>query len=241
MTTLALTDATIWVAGYDLTGDSNSVALSASAEELDNTTFGSAGFRSRIAGLRNVESQVSGYWQAGATSVDNEAFTNLAVADRVVTIAPTSTATSVAYMFRGGQFNYEMFGQIGEVTPFSLGIINTNSQGLVRGQVAKAKGNVSATGVLGSGVQLGAVASNQYLYATLHVFSAGTTITVQVQSDDNAGFTTPTTVATIGPITVAGGTWMTRVAGPLTDTFYRFNVTAVTGTFSVAGAIGIGS
>jgi hypothetical protein len=71
------------------------------------------------------------------------------------------------------------------------------------------------------------------------VFSAGTTITVQVQSDDNAGMSSPTTVATIGPITVVGGTWMTPIAGPITDTYYRMNVSAITGTFSVAGAIGI--
>ncbi|MEH1059396.1 hypothetical protein V6U89_29835 [Micromonospora sp. CPCC 206171] len=241
MTTFALTDATIWVAGYDFTGDSNEVALSASADELDCTTFGSGGFRARKAGLKSVEARVAGYWDAGPGAVDAEAFNGLAVADRVVTIAPSNAETTPAYMFRGGQFSYELFGQVGEMTPFSLNMLNTNSQGLIRGQVAKAKGSVSTAGPLGSVVNLGPVAANQYLYAALHVFSAGTTLNLQIQSDNAAGFATPTTVTTLPPVTVAGGTWMVRVPGPLTDTHYRFNVSGVALPFTVAAAIGIGS
>ena len=112
----------------------------------------------------------------------------------------------------------------------------------MRGQLAKAKGNVSATGQLGSVLNLGAPTSTQYVYATLHVFSAGATITVEVQSDSSAGFGTPTTRGTIGPITARGGTWMTRVAGPFAaETHWRMNVSAVTGTHSVAGAIAVAS
>jgi hypothetical protein len=118
--------------------------------------------------------------------------------------------------------------------------LGTNGVGVVRGGVAKAKGNVSSTGATGSVQQLGDVAANEFLYATLHVFSAGTTITVQVQSDDNSGFSSPTTRATFSGVTTAGGNWVTRVAGAITDTYWRFNVSAVTGTFSIAGAIGIG-
>ncbi|MGW5578715.1 hypothetical protein [Micromonospora chokoriensis] len=240
MTTFAFTDATIHVAGYDLSGDANQVSLSASADELDCTNFRSGGYRQRVTGLKSVQAQVAGFLSDDA-KVDAEAFNGLAVADRVVTIAPAAAETSPAYMFRGGQISYEALGQVGELAPFSVSMVNTNSQGLIRGQLAKAKGNVSATGVLGSVVNLGAVAANQYLYATLHVFSAGTTLTVQVQSDNASNFPSPTTVATLGPITVPGGTWMIRVPGALTDTHYRLNISAVTGTFSVAGAIGIGS
>lgn len=240
MSSFAFVDATTWIGGYDMTTDLNSVTLNISADELDNTTFGSSGYRSRIGGLKTVGAEFGGFFQAGSGQVDPTVFADLAVADRVVTMAPDDAETTVAYMWQGGSFAYNPFGQIGEVTPFSLSYLGTNGVGVVRGGVAKAKGNVSSTGATGSVQQLGDVAANEFLYATLHVFSAGTTITVQVQSDDNSGFSSPTTRATFSGVTTAGGNWVTRVAGAITDTYWRFNVSAVTGTFSIAGAIGIG-
>lgn len=242
MTSFVLADATAWVNGYDFTGDTNQISVSATVDELDATPFGAGGFRVRRGGLRSVSAQLAGFWQSALSgAVDPEAFPDLGVADRVVTIAPDLAEGSTAYLFQAGKFSYQAFGSVGEMTPFTLGMSGTNGVGLIRGQVAKANGDVSAIGATGTGVPLGAVGASQYLYASLHVFTAGTTITVIVESDDNAGFTTPTTVATLGPITSVGGTWMTRVAGPITDTYYRFNVSAVTGTFTVAGAIGVGA
>ncbi|HEX6968962.1 MAG TPA: hypothetical protein VF174_09170 [Micromonosporaceae bacterium] len=241
MGTLVLDDATIWVAGYDVTGDANQISLSASVTELDVTTFGS-GFRKRIGGLRDVQAQVAGYWHSAASGApDPEIFPALGTADQVMTVAPSSTEGSVAYMCQVGKFSGQMFGQVGEAVPFSLDAMGTSREGLVRGQVLKAKGAVSSTGATGTAVQLGAVSSGQYLYATLHVFSAGTTITVVLESDADNTFASATTRATFGPLTTTGGTWAARVAGPVTDTWYRLRVTAVTGTFTVAGAAGIGS
>lgn len=242
MASFALTDATTWVAGYDFTTDLNQIALAISAQELDSTTFGAGGYRTRIAGLRDVEANLNGFWQsATAAAPDPQVFPDLGNADRVVTMSPTGLAASTAYMFQAGKFTYEMFGAIGEITPFTLGCKGTNAVGAVRGQVAAAKGNVSGTGQLGSILALGAVGASQYLYGAFHIFSAGTTITVQLQSDDAVGFPSATTRATIGPLTTTGGTWFIRTAGALAETHYRFNVSAITGTFQVAGAIGIGS
>lgn len=241
MTTFAFTDATTWIGGFDATGYLRSMSGSLSVDELDTTVFGLGGYRRRIGGLKTVSAQFAGFHEAGTGTPDPEAFTYLGVADRVVTLAPTSTEGSTAYMYQGGAFRYELFGQIGEAAPFTLTHTGTNAVGMIRGQVTKAKANVSATGATGTAVQLGNVGASQYLYATLHVFSAGTTITVAVESDDNGSFTTPTTRITFGPITTTGGTWGTRVAGALSETHYRINVTAITGTFSVGAAIGIGS
>lgn len=237
MPTLALVDATTWIAGRDFTTDLNQIALNVSGDELDNTTFGGGGFRSRIGGLQTVGFDVNGFWQAAAP--DSVLFADLVTADQVYTVAPDDAETTAAYLFQAGRFGYQALGSIGEVTPFQANAMGTNGVGVVRGQIAKAKGNVSATGATGSGVNLGAVSATQFLYATLHAFTAGTTITVQVQSDSDNTFATPTLRQTIGPITTTGGTWMTRVAGSITDTWFRFNVSAVTGTFSIAGAIGI--
>lgn len=241
MSTLVLTDVTTWVAGYDMTTDLNSVSLKGEVEDKDNTTFGNGGWRTRQGGLRDVTADLAGLWQADTVSVDSEAFTNLGVVDRVVTVSPDGLAGSPAFFFQAGSFSYEIFDQVGELAPFSLNARGTNKAGLVRGQVALPKGTQSATGVVGSAVNLGAVASGQYLYAAVHVFTAGTTVTLQLQSDDASGFASPTTAATLSAITTAGGTWMTRVAGPITDTWFRLNATAITGSFILAAAIGIGS
>lgn len=242
MSTFAFKDLATLVGGYDFTSDLNEASLEAPFDELESTVFGNSA-RQRKAGLEDIEAAMSGFWQAGTGAVDAEAFTRLGGTVQAVTQAPLGTEATSAFMYQARSFSYQLGDEIGALLPFELSLRGgkgNGNPGLIRGQYAKARGSVSATGQLGSVVNLGAPTASQFVYATLHVLAAGTTITVDVQSDDSAGFGTPTTRATIGPITTTGGTWMTRVAGPFAgETHWRFNVTAVTGTFVVAGAIGI--
>ena len=236
-----LANATCWVNGYDFTTDLNQVTLSASADELDSTTFGSSGWRSRAGGLKSVTAQLAGYWQSAESDApDPQAFPDLGVADRVVTIAPDNAEGTVAYLFQAVKLSYQLFGQVGEMTPFSLDM-SGSGVGLVRGRVAAAHQEVSATGPVGSPVQLPAVGASQHLYVALHVFQAGTTLTLAVESSPDDTFAAPSTVATIGPIAVAGGVWVTPTPGPIADTWYRLVATDVTGTCRVAAAIGVGT
>lgn len=243
MSSFVLNDCTVWLAGHDFTTDSNSLSLAVEVDEQENTTFGNGGWRSRIGGLRSASVSLEGFWQAGDASIDDATFSTLGTRNEVATFTPDGDVGSVAYTMQATKFSYEMLGSVGEVTPFSLEASSSEgSSGLVRGLLAAAKGNVSATGAFGSPVNLGAGAAGQYLYLAFHVFSAGTTISVKVESDDAEAFTDPTDVAsaTVGPITTAGGMWMTRVdASSITDTWFRVNATACTGTFSVAAALAI--
>lgn len=237
----ALLNAELYVAGHDFTGDTNNGMLNLTAAALDSTTFGSNGWMENAYGLKTVQFAHSGYWQsAAADSVDDESFGDLAVA-RAHTWTATGVETDPAWMFNAAKSNYSLGGPVGPLAPFSLTSTATDKFGAVRGQLAKAKGAMTATGALGSVVQLGAVAANQYLYATFHVFTAGTTATIQVQSDDAIGMASPALVATFPAMTARGGFFLARVPGPLTDSFFRFNVSAITGAFVAAGAIGIGS
>jgi hypothetical protein len=243
--TFALLNCTTYADAYDFTTDTNQISMKVNADEKETTTFGGNGYRSRIGGLKDITADLQGYWQSDvATSVANApdpaGFSALGVANKVVSISPTGAEASTVFLAQLGEFTYELGDAIGEVLPFTLSMSNSGGQGLIRGQMAKARGNMNATGVAGSVVNLGAPTASQFVYAAFHVFSAGTTITVQVQSDDGAGFGSPTTRATIGPITTAGGTWMTRVAGPFAlETHWRLNVSAITGTFNVAGSIAV--
>lgn len=240
MAATALIDAFIHGDSHDFTVDTNTVQLEGTAADLDSTTFASAGWSERAGGLKNGSLHVEGFWIAGTNEVDPVAFAGVGVSSRVWTVGPVETEGQPAYILNAETSNYQLFGAVGELTPFAIdGQQSGNAAGIVRGQLAKARGNVSATGVLGSVVNLGATGAAQFVYCSVHVFSAGTTITLQLQSDNASGFPSPATVATIGPITAAGGTFMTRVAGPLTDTHWRLNVSAITGTFNVAAAIAV--
>jgi hypothetical protein len=244
MGVFALTNATIYGDGYDFTGDTNKIVLKADVDVLESTVFVTGtgpGYKTRVGGLRSAELAQDGFWQSATLlAPDPQIFPNLTTVDRVWTVSPDGQVGSVAYLAQLGQFTYEAFGAVGQLTPFTVDAMGTNAAGMVRGQVAKAKAAVSATGALGSGQQLGAVGATQYLYGALHIFSAGTTITVVVESDDNSGFTSATTVQTIGPLTTAGGTWVTRTAGALTDNWFRYRITAITGSFTVAASLAVG-
>lgn len=240
MAATILTDATIWVHDQDVTGNSNQITLQMSAEDQDVTVFGNNGYRSRAAGLRNVEANAAGFYEA---LPDASTFTNLAVGDHVVTIAPASTEGSRSFTFLAGRFSYELFGAVGDAAPYSLDLQGTNTIGIARGLVTKAKGNVSAVAVLGTPQQVGAGGTGKFLYSAVHVFGTpGTTMTVQVQSSTTSGGVY-TTRATHTVITTAGGFWLPapgRVdATSFTDTWWRHNISAITGTFTVAAMIAI--
>lgn len=236
MVAAVLTDATLWAADYNLTSATHQLALNASVKEQDVTVFGGNGYVAMIAGLRNVSAEVHGYWDAPP---DASIYNSIGVFDIPVTIAPTSTEGSTAYMFQSARTKYTMFGKVGDAIPFNYTSTGSNTVGLVRGLIVDAPGNVTATGVTGTPQQVGAGAANKWIYATYHVFVAGTTMTIQVQSAPTVGGTY-TTRATFPAFTATGGYWLTRVsASGITDPWWRFNVSAITGTFNGAGAVAI--
>lgn len=244
MATQPLIDVTTYVGAYDMTTDLNEISLEATAEELDDTRFRAVGasgphYRSRKKGNADVAAALNGWWDS---PVDDAAFADLTAAatPRLVTVAPTAVEGGLAYFFRGARFTYESFGaSAGELSPFSLSMSSAGGTPLVRGALAVAKQNVAVTGtLLGTAVQLGVVDAGQSLYAGVHVFSVGTTITVTVASDDSNAFSSAVTHTTIGPITAAGS-YSVEVPGPITDNWWKFAVTAVTGTSSIAATFGI--
>lgn len=238
MSAFALLDCTAWIGGHDFSGESNKLTLETMAEELDATTFRSGGVKEVKGGLKSVDANLDGLWDV---SPDAEGFDSLGTSGRVVTISPSSDEGDVAYMFQATQLKYSAFGNIGDLIPFSLEMQGSSTAGVVRGQIAKKSGSVTTPGAIGSAVELGAVSSTQFVYATLHVFGTpGSTITVKVESSDTEAFSgTPSLVQSFSAVTTSTGAWLTRKAGAITDTFYRFNVTAITGTFTVAGAIAV--
>lgn len=227
-----------WVGGYDLTTDLNQVSMDLSRDEQDDTRFqpvGSGGARARVAGMEDVAASYGGFHADGATAVDKNMFDGWTGGlEEPWTLAFDGVEGQPAYIMRGGRFKYGLGDAVGNNHKITTEVMGTNGETAVaRGLVTKTRATVSGTGATGTAVQLGAVAAGQYLYCALHVFSVGTTITAVLESDNAIGFPSAVTQLTFGPITTVGGT-MLRIAGPITDDWFRLRVTAITGSFSIA-------
>lgn len=236
MTAFSLTDCFLYVGNYDFTTDSNNAVLTTDVATLDATNFNSDGNTEVVGGLFNASLNWQGFWQVDGSSdqaVDNQATLGTS---EVYTFGPVQTEGQPVYILNAHKSQYVLGGEVGAIAPFTLNAVSRGKT--ARGMLAKARGTVSGTGAMGSGVNLGAIDADEYLYATFHNLVPGTTISLTLQSDDNSGFTTPTVRATLSGITTAGGTWVTPVAGPITDTWFRFVVTAITGAHVVAASIG---
>jgi hypothetical protein len=168
--------------------------MSASAEELDVTTFGSGGFRQKAVGLREHMFSVDGFQDYAATGVD-AFFGNTLGGLSTVTVGPNGAATAGdrAYFGTGRLFSSTpLTGDVGQPGTFSFGFSGDGP--LVRGVYLHPQAARTSTGN-GTAVALAGPTATQRLYANFHVLSVtGTgTITFTVATDDAVGMASPTT------------------------------------------------
>lgn len=244
MAKLVLTNCRTFVAGADLSGDTNEATLSATREVKDTTNYLSAGWREAIAGLGQAKIAVAGYTEASPTPTtvglpDDTGWAQLGLLGGV-TLCPVNAADqAVAYLTNVLESDFDAIqGKVGDVAAFKLSLVS--SWPLARGVIAVPPAQViSATGT-GTINNLGAVAAGQQLYADLHVISvSGTpTVTFAIESAALVGFGSPTTRLTFTAATSLTGQIL-RVPGAITDAFWRAKWT-VTGTGSVLAALAFG-
>lgn len=245
MGVLALTNAFIYMGPLDFTGSSDDLTLRAEAETREKTTWRSGGWREHQQTLKTSMLDSGGFWSSDSTNdVDPEFFNNLGVGGQVVTVGMQEVEGELAHIMRKLPTQISFFdGSVGDLSRAKVtGAGSDGTIGQIRGKLFKEYGAVSATGATGTAIQLGAISGTQSLYGTLHTFgTAGTDITVIVESDAASNFATPTTRATFngGSITTASGFWLTPVAGAISDDWWRINVSSVTGTWTIAAALAI--
>lgn len=222
MAHLVLTDTDVLVDGYDWSGDTNAVNMEYTADDIDDTDFASGGARERLGGLEDVSTSVEGAWEGGTTAIDGIVFSDVGVADGVLTVTPEARAAGGrAFMCRNLTGSYSFGGAVGERMGFSASLMGSSGP-LVRGTVLE-PGLTSRTATgNSSGQQVGAVSASQSVYASLHVLTAGgTSLDVTVESDDNSGFTSATTRLTFSQVTSStGGQWQSTT-GAITDDYWR--------------------
>lgn len=247
---LVLTDCRILAGGNDFSGDMNAVALEYGVDLHDGTTFGKT-TRINKPGLKSVVASSEGLYDPnGPTASDAVIFTEVGGTGEVaVTISPTSADGEIAFMFRAVHGEYGPSGEMGDLAAFSVTFEGADGVPHIRGRVLRAAlrdedtgdftNSATATGT-GTARQQGAVAAGKKLYGALHVLSGSGTLDVVVQSDDGAGFASPTTRLTFAQKSAAGWDWQ-ELAGPITDTWYRvsFTIGGITPSFDFVVAIGI--
>ncbi|HEX5404801.1 MAG TPA: hypothetical protein VFX16_21140, partial [Pseudonocardiaceae bacterium] len=137
---------------------------------------------------------------------------------------------------------YTLLGAPGDIAPWEAAADGTWP--LVRGVIAHPPGTARTATGDGTSQQLGAIAAGHHLYAALHVLSVSDTtapsLTVAIESDSTTDFASATTQATFTAAT-AQGSQITRVAGPITDTFYRptWTISGTSASFMFVISLGI--
>ncbi len=241
-------DAKLFAGGYNFTGDVNSIGLTYSAAALDGSTFGSF-TKVNVAGLKDIAVNASGFVNAADNVQDEQAFGNIGQNAVPVSIMPGNTPVegSIGYFFRASVASYQFGGRHGDMLGFSFNAAGGDGgHPLLRGFVLEPGSTARIITGAGAGTNNpGAVGANQYLYAALHVVSASVadTLDVIIQSDADGNFGAgATTRITFAQVAAVGSQYATRVAGPITDAYWRASWT-ITGTdpsFTFAVVMGIG-
>ena len=222
-----LTACRIFAGGLDLTGYSNKTGLEPEYEERDVTTFLPAadpnvGWKKCIGGLGSAKVTGGGHRDITFGTQDELTWTNLGTVIPHSVYPDEATEGNLGYFTSVLAKSYTFGGAVGDVDTWSID--DMSAWPVVRGFSLEAPGTARTATGTGTGVQIGAVSATQHLYAALHVLSvAGTsspTITVRIESDVDNTFSTPTTQITFSAATAVGGQ-ITRVAGPVTDTWFR--------------------
>lgn len=225
-----LTNVRAFVNGTDLTGYSNKFEVAGQVEEKDVTNFASNGYKELLGGLGSATLAGEGQWSAGDfTNPDDALSAALGTVGPYTACVNGAAVGGVAWQVNALTSKYTIGGAVGDVAPWQVGA--SSSSPLVRGQILHPPGTARTSTGSGTAVLYAAVAAGQAFWVNLHVLGvSGTgtpTITVTVQSDDNSGFTSSTTQATFTAVTAANQSvgQVVKVAGPITDTYWRIGWT----------------
>jgi hypothetical protein len=243
MSKFVLTDCRIYTGGADLSTRSNKASLTAEYEEKDTTAFAGGGYTECLGGLASTKFMGEGQWEAGnAGMVDDVSWSGLGGLGPLTVCPDGADVGDLAWLTYAMRGSYTLGESVGEVAPWSANL--AGSWPLARGAIAHPPGTARTATGDGTAVELGAVTSGQYLYAGLHVLSAsGTTPTIDVviESDVDALFNgSETSRVTFTQATDRGGQ-IQRVAGAITDTFWRatWTISGTTPSFLFVVSLGI--
>jgi len=234
MSAFILTDAEIYVDDVDLTGYANTVKVSESVDVKDATTFASDGWAENHAGRKTAMFDIAGFldWPSPGTDLAG----NVGSSHAWIVAATDDANGSFGGDCWAGTMLTESFdqtidhGDLGKYTTTATSAGNYGAGFLLMPSTSFSGDTSSLIANFTAGVLTG-----ESLGLVFNVFTAGTTVDVDVISSAVVGMTSPTTEIS-ETVTTTGGL-VSVAAGPITNTYFRVDMSSVTGTFVAAAAV----
>jgi hypothetical protein len=241
-----LLNSQICMRGYDFTGLANQGSVDVKVDIQEYLCFSTLPmtYKKRLPGAEDGELALAGYYDTA--TVETALRQNFNVTDTLVMFGQSMAIGSPWVLMKIVQGAYQRGGGVGSVMPFSITALSQGEPIVDTAELFEF-GNWTATDN-GVARELGPVGANQYLYVGLQTTGViGTTPTADVEFESSAigDFSDAETRATFIQITDAhdeNRAQMIAVAGPITDTHFRFRRTiggSGSPTFTVRGAAGI--
>jgi len=221
----------------DYTGITNAVTLTVDISNAEVTAFEDVAVV-YVEGKAGVAATINGFYSLSNPNYDGQSFTDLVTAQQVGIYPGGAADGSHGYEFEG-----YVDGQPRSSASGNAVALNANFKGddpLTR-LVTLRRGTAISASENGTAYQHGAIGATSEAYGVLRAFSVSGgpgTLDVKVQSDDGAGFGSPTDVLTFTQAT--GATVETKTAaGPILDDWWRAVITiAGGGTWNLLIAFG---
>lgn len=231
MSTIVLTDVCLFIAEFDFTTEINEVSLTQEVEIPDATVFKSGNTRQYTPGLKGVAGTHHGWYDTSGVSGfppppgeslsgSGQFFEYLSTPTQLIgvhTILPEggTTAGERAYFFEATQSRYSPNGSLGELFGFDIEFMPRGD--LIGASLMDDAVTLHTASRTGTSQQLGAqTADVDKVYAALHVVEFdGTTLDINVRSDNDSGmagattrisFTQATAETSEGPLLFTAGT-----------------------------------
>ena len=244
------TNAFFLYGGRDFACQFSNLSVSFKADMLDRTAF-CDDTRRMVAGLLDTDGTLDAYFAASTSSTDStgsggytdgavdgdvtfdqEFFNMVGDAGQIYAFGATRTTGNFAHFGNSLNASYEVGGAVGELTKLGISF-SARGERHTRGVIG-ISGQSTAVTITGDGYDLkipGSTVSTEGMTAGYSlqaaVFALGSTAgtaDIIVESSSEATFAVPTTRATFTQLTSTGAEFIT-VAGPITDTAFRFVVT----------------
>lgn len=242
MAAQVLTNVQVLVGSVDMSPFSGSIDISQQTAMKDANNFAAGGYAVKLPGLFTAQTDIGGNadYASGAVGQTFQTAQRGAQYDASVVYAGTAATFGDAAVFTRGLLQSMKFasGPVGEVAQFQMSLMSDTAQ--VAGVVGAPLASRTTSGLTGTAIALAGPTAEQRLYAALHVTAAaGTDLAVKVQSDNGAGFGSPTDRITFSTVSATGWQFMSVAGDFSTETHHRVVATIASSTFSFAVLIGV--